>query len=297
MKARIVVGAGVVIISGIIVWGVLDIVYGFKRGHSILQQRKTINVVVTKETVWKGTRLFPPDRFLTLEEFPKGREPKRAFTSFELLKDRMLNKTLHAGSPVTLDDLEKLPEEGRGNGLPRGIRAMRIRVQASGFVAPRGSRVDVLVITLNDPNPDGSVLVQNVGLLFLDVSDQKDADGNTFNEATIGVTNEEAGILTEASKIQLRLRYHPAEDQEGPQEAKKKGSPEELSWTLTVEMVRKRATALGVIRVPWRGSCPFPGAPGIAAGLPAVSDGAVTPRTAAVESDWRIALGRREVCT
>jgi Flp pilus assembly protein CpaB len=201
---------GLVVVSGFAVYGLLGVRYLSDAGNPIAQQPEMVTVLVTKDEIPVGTRIKHPEQVFHLKELPKGQAPKWAFKNTALLKDKITNKTLVAGSPVTVDDLMK-KDGGLTSDLPTGTRAMTIRVSPNDFVIPK-NRVDVLAVTGNDGKPKVSVLLQNVVLLYFNHRIQGDEDGNTFKEAILQVTNEEAGILCGAADRQLRLIYHPTDD-------------------------------------------------------------------------------------
>jgi Flp pilus assembly protein CpaB len=104
----------------------------------------TVTVLVARRDLVAWTLLEEPEKYFKRVRYFKGEEPRDAVVSFDQLKGKALERPLAEDQPLKLRDLceaEPIP------GLPRGVRAMAIRLPrdaANGFVLP-GVRVDVLL--------------------------------------------------------------------------------------------------------------------------------------------------------
>jgi Flp pilus assembly protein CpaB len=208
MKSRITASIAFVVYC-FTVFGVVGVRALLAPTNPTAEQPEMVTVLVTKDKLPIGTRIVHPEEVFTEKQFLKGQEPKRALALFDQLKGRVLNKTLLPGSFITVDDL-LTPEWRPSSGLPKGMRAITIRVPPLDIFLPR-NRVDVLAVTRKDGEPEIPVLVHNVVLLAFNMGPSV-ADGIPFNEAILMVTDEEAEILCVAADRQLRIIYHPADN-------------------------------------------------------------------------------------
>src|SRR5262245_54243608 len=180
---------------------------------------ETVKVLVARTKIQQGTRIKEPEKWFVEKEFVKGTEPKKAFTTYEQLKDKVLNKTIGAEVHVTADDVMKKGDEDLSADLPKGTRAMAIRCstdQASGgFILPR-SHVDIIYKTTTDQGPVAQTLLQDMLVLAVDMKDGRDEGQRAMQMGfvTLQVTPEQAEILTLASSYELRLVLRPQEDHE-----------------------------------------------------------------------------------
>jgi pilus assembly protein CpaB len=182
-------------------------------------ETETVKVLVARSKVVMGTRIKEPEKFFVEKEFVKGTEPKKAFTSYDQLKDKVLNKTIGAEVHVTPDDIMKKEDQDLSFDLPKGTRAMAIRAtvdtSAGGFLLPR-SHVDIIAKTTTDQGPRAQILLQDMLVLSVDMAPDRE-DGKramSLSYVTLQVTPEQAEILTLASGSELRLVLRPDEDRE-----------------------------------------------------------------------------------
>jgi len=177
----------------------------------------TVKVLVARQKIQWGTKIKEPEKLFVEKEFPQGSEPKKAFTSFDQLKDKVLNKTIGAEVHVTSDDVMKKEDSDLSYDLPKGTRAMAIRCStdqsSGGFILPK-SRVDIIAKTQGDKGPEARILLQDMLVLAVDSKDNRDPEQRAMNMAfvTLQVTPDQAEILTLASGYELRLVLRAQED-------------------------------------------------------------------------------------
>jgi pilus assembly protein CpaB len=178
---------------------------------------ETVKVLVARNKIPWGTRIKEPDKFFVEKEYPKGSEPKKAFTSYDQLKDKVLNKTIGAEVHVTPDDVMKKEDQDLSADLPKGTRAMAVRcstdASAGGFILPR-SHVDIIAKTTGDQGPLAQTLLQDMLVLAVDMKDGREEGQRAMQMGfvTLQVTPDQAEILTLASGYELRLVLRPQED-------------------------------------------------------------------------------------
>jgi pilus assembly protein CpaB len=177
----------------------------------------TVKVLVARQKIQWGTRIKEPEKLFVEKDFPVGSEPKKAFTSYDQLRDKVLNKTIGAEVHVTPDDLMKKEDQDLSADLPKGTRAMAIRCStdnsSGGFILPR-SRVDIIAKTTTDKGPEARILLQDMLVLAVDMKDQRDDQQRAMNMGfvTLQVTPDQAEILTLAAGYELRLVLRAQED-------------------------------------------------------------------------------------
>src|SRR5262245_22149465 len=89
MKPRTLILMGVAVVCGLVA--------SYPTSRMLAQQgsqqeQPKISVLVAKVKVPYGTQLKDPEKYFTTKEFPAGTEPKRAFRTFDEVKDRRVNK-------------------------------------------------------------------------------------------------------------------------------------------------------------------------------------------------------------
>jgi len=181
------------------------------------QPDEKVTVLVAKVKIPQGTRIDKPEELFEPKEFTKGTEPKKAFTKFDDLKDKRVNKTLSAEVHVTPDDLmngtEKLEYQ-----VPPGYRAVAIKVSSdtnvAGFVQPQ-SHVEVIATHPGPKGPVSAYILQNVLVLAVDGTDKMEGDAKSraSNTVTLQVKPEDGLKLAAAQqKGELRLALRPPDD-------------------------------------------------------------------------------------
>jgi pilus assembly protein CpaB len=179
-----------------------------------------VKILVARQKIPMGTRLKEPEKYFVEKEFTKGEEPKKAFTSYDQLKDKILNKTISAEVHVTPDDLTTADQVGLGSEIPPGWRAMAIQVKSdtnvAGFITPR-SHVDVVSTTHGDTGPIAKTILQDVLVLAADQKKAREGDGAAMlsSTVTLQVKLDDAEKLTLAASLgELRLILRPEGDSE-----------------------------------------------------------------------------------
>jgi pilus assembly protein CpaB len=181
------------------------------------QPDEKVTVLVAKVKIPQGTKLSAPEELFEPKEFAKGTEPKKAFTRFDDLKDKRVNKTIGLEVHVTPDDL-MTGEEKLEYKVPPGFRAVSIKVSSdtnvAGFVQP-SSHVDIISTHSGAKGPVSGIILQNVLVLAVDGTDRMEGDTKSrpSNTVTLQVKPEEATKLAAAQqKGELRLMIRPPDD-------------------------------------------------------------------------------------
>jgi Flp pilus assembly protein CpaB len=179
----------------------------------------TVPVLVAKEKIKAGDVIKDPEKLFIEMNYPAGSTPN-AISSFESLKNKIVNKGLQPGQWLTPDDLST----NFGIDLPKGYYAMAVKVDASsaagGFILPR-SRVNV-VATIRSRSNNGEhakvvTVLQDVLVLAVDQQSIRPEDKlavNTLSTATLAVKPSESQRLTLAQslgELRLVLRAHDDE--------------------------------------------------------------------------------------
>jgi pilus assembly protein CpaB len=183
-------------------------------------EEEKVTILVAKQKIPMGTLLKDPEKFFVTKEFTKGQEPKKAFTSFEQLKEKRLNKTISAEVHVTPDDLLSKDQEGLPAEIPPGYRAFAITVRADTdaghFVIPR-SHVDVVSTTRGDTGALSRIILQDVLVLAVDQQKVRESDKAAIpaSTVTLQIKPDEAEKLSLAASLgELRLILRSEDDHE-----------------------------------------------------------------------------------
>ena len=183
-------------------------------------EEEKVTVLVAKQRIPMGTLIKDPEKFFVAKEYTKGNEPKKAFTSFDQLKDKRLNKTISAEVHVTPDDLLTKDQEGLPAEIPPGYRAFAITVRAETdaghFVIPR-SHVDVVSTTRGDTGALARIILQDVLVLAVDQQHVRESDKTAIpaSTVTLQVKPDECEKLSLAASLgELRLVLRSEDDHE-----------------------------------------------------------------------------------
>jgi pilus assembly protein CpaB len=181
-----------------------------------------IAVVVAKQRVSPYVQIKDPEKYFALKEVPEGAAPKRAIKTLEEIKDQRLGKPMAEDEYLTTDHILNKDMLGLEAELPKGMRAVSIKVNpesvVSGFVRPN-SRVDVMFTTRggNADTANAQVILQNMLVLAVDQTAQRDPNQPAIMSSTVTVAAkpEEAQRLSLAASLgDLRLTLRAAGDNE-----------------------------------------------------------------------------------
>jgi pilus assembly protein CpaB len=180
-----------------------------------------VTVLVAKKNISMGTLLKEPEKVFEEKQFTKGEEPKRAIKTYDLIKDRRLNKPLSAEQFVTPDDLNDKSQDGLAGGMAKGMRAVALKVNldtvVGGFVLPH-SRVDIVsVVRRNENDTYSKIILQNVLVLACDSISQRPDDKQSIaaTTVTVQVTPAQAETISLATELgTLRLILRPFGDED-----------------------------------------------------------------------------------
>jgi len=169
----------------------------------------TVQVWVAKKTLDMGTLVKKPSDLFETKPFLKGTEPQNAVVKIDDLKGRQLKRTLKPGDPIRSDDIFAIGEAFLDALLPKGFRAVGLRVNlettAAGFASLPGSRVDIISTMRRGSDRDSfsQVLLQNVLVLAADGIKDRNESGQAMaaSVVTVALSTEDALKITLAKEI------------------------------------------------------------------------------------------------
>jgi pilus assembly protein CpaB len=173
-----------------------------------------VSVLVAKKNMNLGTHIKNPETLFEEKYFVKGEEPKKAIRTFDLLKDKRLNKPISSEQFVTEEDLVDKLNDGLAAVVQPGMRAigLKVNVESSGggFVLPH-SRVDLVHVVRNEKETTSRIIMQNVLVLAVDQAAVKPEDKNSFVPQTVTVEvtpaqAEELALAQDIGSLRLILR-------------------------------------------------------------------------------------------
>jgi pilus assembly protein CpaB len=182
-----------------------------------------VTVVVSKGKVSAFQPIKDPEKYFTVKEVPESAAPKKAVKSLEDIKDQRLARSLVEDEYLTTDHLLNKDLEGMEGLLPKGMRAVAIKVNpeslVGGFVRPN-SHVDVIFTPRgNAADVTSKVILQDMLVLAVDQRAERDPNERTIlgNTVTIAAKLEEAQRLALASSTgELRLTLRALGDTDRP---------------------------------------------------------------------------------
>ena len=160
-----------------------------------------VAVLVAKKTISQGDLLKIPEELFEERWFAQGDEPKLAITKAELLKGRVLNRSLRAGDFITPEDLVDSSGNGVMYNLPVGHNAIGIRVNsesiAGGFASLPNSRVNIIstVRRGNDRDSYCKILIENVLVLAADQMTRVQENGQAMPASVVTVALKPEDVL------------------------------------------------------------------------------------------------------
>jgi pilus assembly protein CpaB len=192
-----------------------------ERNNDRDKEEEKVKILVARKSIPQGTFIKNPEDWFIEKEFTLGEEPKKAVRTFDEIKDRVVSKPLSAEQWVISDDLLRKEQSGLAFALPKGMRAVAIRVNVdtvvAGFVQPN-SRVDVVnTVRQGEKDSYSQTILQNMLVLAIDTIDSRDLEKKAIvsSTVTLAVTPDEAQALSLAQTMgELRLSLRPQDDNE-----------------------------------------------------------------------------------
>jgi len=169
------------------------------------QGPKMVEVLRTKSKVPFREKISDPQKYFEIVAVPELNLPPKILKSFDLIKDKSLNKTLTDQSFVTEDDLLGANQHYLTDQLEKGKRLFGLTVNAEslagGFILP-GSTVDLIgTKRLANNNIETQTILENIRVMAVgDKSTINEKPGDlrhsiVENTVTLEVSPEEAQIL------------------------------------------------------------------------------------------------------
>jgi pilus assembly protein CpaB len=187
-----------------------------ERGSGQDQTEEKIKILVAKKNLDLGLLIDKPERLFKVKLYLKGQEPEKALTDadFDKLRDRRLLKPLKTDEFVTAADLIDKNQNSLSARLPKGMRAVGIKVNvesiAGGFASLPMSHVDIIsVLRRGDNDSISQILLEDVLVLAADQEINRPGDGKSAmvaNTVTVALTPDDAELVTLAQEMgSLRL--------------------------------------------------------------------------------------------
>jgi pilus assembly protein CpaB len=174
-----------------------------------------VTVLVARRSVPQGTHLKQPGDWFQSRKLPRAEVPAYAVRSFDQLEGHVVAKSVDTGGTLDAGDLLRVEDAFIFIGMPKGKRALTIKVSHSDSLAYQpGSRVSVEHTVKSEPPGEEykQIILENMLILATDpVNDSKPKEGSgpRADTVTLAVTPEEAQVLSLAQQIGT-LRLLPA---------------------------------------------------------------------------------------
>jgi pilus assembly protein CpaB len=194
-----------------------------ERGNNESEPQEKVMVLVAKRNLEIGQIIKDPKDFFKEKPYVKGEEPAKCITDkdYDQLKDKRLSNRLAMDQFVSTDDLVDKNKNSLGQRLPKGMRAVGIKVNiesiAGGFAALPLSRVDIIsVLRRGDDDSLSQTILENVLVLAADDQTQRnDKNAMPANTVTVALTPDDAELVMLAQEMgTLRLVLRPDGDTE-----------------------------------------------------------------------------------
>lgn len=189
------------------------------------QGPKMVEVLRTKSKVPFREKISDPQKYFEIVAVPELNLPPKILTSFDLIKDKSLNKNLYEQSFVTSDDLLGPNQHYLTDQIEKGKRLFGLTVNAEslagGFILP-GSTVDLIgTKRLPNNNIETETVLENIRVMAVgDKSTINEKQGDVRhsiveNTVTLEVTPDEAQILAMWKSIgEIKLSARAKDDNE-----------------------------------------------------------------------------------
>ncbi len=183
----------------------------------------TVTVLVAKQKISAWAPIKNPEELFVEKDVPEGTFSPKCITDFKDLKNQALKAPINEDMPVTKDDLLSEQTAGLVAMLPKGERAVAIRVTpeslAGGFVLP-GSKVDIVfTMKRGDGDSKAQIIMQDMMVLAVDMKNTRDDGENSMlgNTVTLAAKPEDSERLSLAAQLgDLRLLLRSPLDTEKP---------------------------------------------------------------------------------
>lgn len=192
----------------------------FNKGN---QGPKMVEVLRSKSKVPFREKISDPQKYFEIVAVTELNLPAKIITSFDLIKDKSLNKNLTEQSFVTSDDLLGPNQQYLTDQIDKGKRLFGLTVNAEslagGFILP-GSTVDLIgTKRLTNNNIETQTVLENIRVMAVgDKSTINEKQGDVRhsiveNTVTLEVTPEEAQILAMWKSIgEIKLSARAKDD-------------------------------------------------------------------------------------
>jgi len=187
------------------------------------QGPKMVEVLRTKSKVPFREKLSDPQKYFEIVAVPQLNLPSNILVSFNLIKDKSLNKNLADQSFVTSDDFLDPNQQYLTDQLNKGKRLFGLNVNAEslagGFILP-GSAVDLIgTKRLANNNIETQTVLENIRVMAVgDKSTINEKPGDirhsiVENTVTLEVSPEEAQVLAMWKSIgEIKLSARAKDD-------------------------------------------------------------------------------------
>jgi pilus assembly protein CpaB len=232
-----------------------------ERGEKDPVEQEKVAILVAKQNIPMAVLFKDPEKYFEEKQYVKGEEPKKAIKTFDLLKDKRLNKPLNAEQFVTEDDLDTREKEGLSARIQKGMRAHSIKVSvdsvAGGFILP-GNRVDIVsVVRRSEAETFSKIILQNILVLGVDQNATRPEDKQNIVASTVTVEvkpeqSEKLSLANEQGTLRLILRAYGDDERVTTAGATPKGIQRgtEMNGESDVPDATPRTAALAPTKLP-----------------------------------------------
>lgn len=152
-----------------------------------------VTVLVAVKAMNMGDIIKNPKELFKEKTYSRGEEPKEAINDYEQLKEKVLKLPLRPGDHVAAENLFADRDQYMDWRLPKGFRAVGIRVaqdtSAAGFASRPLSKVDIIATVRrgDDKTSFSGVLLQDVLVLAADTATQGGPDKQAMPASVVTV--------------------------------------------------------------------------------------------------------------
>ena len=233
-----------------------------ERSEKDTAEQEKVAILVAKDKIPMAVLFKEPEKYFEEKLYVKGEEPKKAIRTFDMLKDKRLNKPLGAEQFVTEDDLDSREKDGLSAKIQKGMRAYSIKTNvdsvAGGFILPN-NRVDIVsVVRRSDAETSSKIILQNILILAVDANSVKPEDKQNIVASTVTVEvtpqqSEKLALASEQGSLRMILRSYGDDERVTTPGATPKGmqsQANEMNGEYDVQDAKSRTVAVAPSKLP-----------------------------------------------
>jgi pilus assembly protein CpaB len=181
-------------------------------------KQEMVPVLVAAKNLDQGTKMDKPEELFVRKPFPKESVPPEFIDDVAQMKGKVLQRSVRAGTHVTIDDITphigvELPIDPKTGHRYKAMAIKASAESAGGGLILSGSRVDVITVErLPNGKTASTLILQNVLVVAVNDKSRRDENQDSVKNlatVTLAVKQNEGMILALAGKkgdISLMLR-------------------------------------------------------------------------------------------